>query len=464
MAGRGGGRVPAGRRGGHVAVPVPRRGGRPHRVPARLRDDDHNQEPEMVEGGIDEAGDVINHDAFNALRQQLEQQFQQQINALQQQFLQLPLPPQPQPQPEVRQERSKLKLKTYDGNFDYRTYRNQFQNVAELNNWTLQEKKAQLLNAAQGKAADVLSDLPDNCTFADIDSMLAKHFDQSQTSWQALHEVDSASRKPDETVREFARRVEHMIRVANPDAGPITLERQAIKAFARGINYPDIKNHILSQVGGTLDDAVQLTLKLTADGSIPSTSSKSTPKKVRMTRPLSESDDDDAGTQPPAKVRAVTSTPVSTAEVVSPAPGAEVVRALQALTQKIDGITGNAQPSTSGATQGQDNTQHYRGRGRGRGRARGRGRGRGNSNGNGPICFFCHQPGHILNNCPTRIQANNNNVGYLPQAQGVPPTLPPQFYHMALSWMLNNNGQRALTGSNNNSGNSPNNSNGSGNL
>ena len=75
----------------------------------------------------------------------------------------------------------------------------------------------------------MLSDLPDESTFADIDAMLAKYFDQSKTSWQALHEIDSASRKADETVREFARRVEHMIKVANQEAGPITLQRQAIK-------------------------------------------------------------------------------------------------------------------------------------------------------------------------------------------------------------------------------------------
>ena len=102
-----------------------------------------------------------------------------------------------------------------------------------------------------------------------------------------------------------------------------------------------------------------------------------------------------------------------------------VVKALQALTQKVSQL----QPTlatTPSQNQSQDNNQQqqqtYRGRGRGRGRSRGRGRGGPGANGQ-IICFGCHRPGHILNNCPSRNMQNANAsaMGYLNMANPAPP-------------------------------------------
>ena len=238
---RGGPAVPARGRGGFPAVPAPRRGGRARQAPRRLHDNyeigvnlHQNPDPNPNLDPNADHDDAVLYDEEEPVANNEPvpippalAQAQQQLRLLEQNvaFLTAQMlvnQQQQQPEQDRQKQHSKLKLKAYDGGFDYRTYRSQFTNVAALHNWSRAEKKAQLLNAATGKAADILSDLPEDATFEQIDDMLAKHFDQSKTSWQALHEIDSASRKPDETIRAFARRVEHLIKVANPDAGPIT--------------------------------------------------------------------------------------------------------------------------------------------------------------------------------------------------------------------------------------------------
>jgi hypothetical protein len=133
----------------------------------------------------------------------------------------------------------------FDGTTSWAVFQRQFETVTEHNCWTHQEKLTYLITALKGRAADVLHTIPTNATYeenlqAQEDRFGEKHFAAAYRS-----QLKMRTQRAGESLQEFAIAIEQLAHRAYPTLPEDHIKRQAGKAFADGIDDPDIKIQLL---------------------------------------------------------------------------------------------------------------------------------------------------------------------------------------------------------------------------
>lgn len=114
-----------------------------------------------------------------------------------------------------------MKVKTFDGTYDYHIYEVQFDNAARNNKWSDERKRDELLNALTGTAVQVLQCMPHlrySSTFAELNEALRRTFGQTVTIWERLREFQTLKQDEEESLQDFARRVETRATLASSNA------------------------------------------------------------------------------------------------------------------------------------------------------------------------------------------------------------------------------------------------------
>jgi hypothetical protein len=131
---------------------------------------------------------------------------------------------------------------TLNGNTLRNTFQCQFEIVAEHNQWSDREKLMYLITALKGRVVDVLPGIPTSTTYEDMQNLEDRFSDQH---FAAAHRCQLATRtqKVGESLQDFAMAIELLAHRAYPTLPEDLIGREVAKAFAYGVEDPDIKIH-----------------------------------------------------------------------------------------------------------------------------------------------------------------------------------------------------------------------------
>ena len=109
----------------------------------------------------------------------------------------------------------------YDGKTSWEAYLTQFKLLSELNHWTEQQKATYLAINLQGPALTVLTNLLEEQRgdFTALAAALKNHFGNNHQAELNRAHLCSRTKKRDESLHELAEDVQHLIRLAYPEAG-----------------------------------------------------------------------------------------------------------------------------------------------------------------------------------------------------------------------------------------------------
>ena len=181
--------------------------------------------------------------------------------------------PQPQPQPYQPQPRQnlqnylpKMKAPTFDGTSSWTDYLIQFEMMARTNQWDDNTKALCLAMNLRGAAQSVLGDLDEfsRYHFPSLVHAINQRFapqNQSEMFWVMLN---NRTKKPDESLPEFAHEVRNLVKLAHPNAPLRTVEELARRHFVDALPDENMQLHIVHSQAQTLDDAVQIAIKTDA--------------------------------------------------------------------------------------------------------------------------------------------------------------------------------------------------------
>jgi hypothetical protein len=152
---------------------------------------------------------------------------------------------------------------TFDRKTSWSTFRRQFENVAEHNMWSDREKSRFLIKALKGRAADVLAGIAINTPYEDNLQTLEDRFGDQH--FATAYRCQLATRQKDgESLQEFATAIELLAHRAYPTLPEDHIGREAAKAFAHGVDDPDIKIQLLLGGEKTINEALRQAIELQA--------------------------------------------------------------------------------------------------------------------------------------------------------------------------------------------------------
>jgi hypothetical protein len=153
---------------------------------------------------------------------------------------------------------------TFDGTTSWAVFRRQFQTVAEHNYWTRQGKYTYLIIALQVRAADVLHGIPASVIYEDALQALEELFGDQHFATAYRSQLKARTQRAEESLREFAMAIEQLACHASPTLPNEHTKREAGRAFADGVEYPDIKIQLFLGGEKTVDEALRQALELQA--------------------------------------------------------------------------------------------------------------------------------------------------------------------------------------------------------
>jgi hypothetical protein len=140
----------------------------------------------------------------------------------------------------------------------------QFKIVAEHNHWSDWEKSTYLITALKGQVADVLPGISTNTTYEDTFQALDDSFEDQHVATAYRCHLTTRSRKAGESLQDFAMAIELLAHCDYPTLPKDHIGREAEKAFAYGVQEPDIKIQLLLGGEKTVNKAIRQAVELQA--------------------------------------------------------------------------------------------------------------------------------------------------------------------------------------------------------
>jgi hypothetical protein len=108
----------------------------------------------------------------------------------------------------VRANVNNVKPPKFDGSTSWTVFHRQFESAAIHNHWTPKEKGAYLLSVLQGKAADILHNVPAEASYEDIVGSLPDRFRNHQQVATYRSQLKARDQMSCETLQDFAAAVD----------------------------------------------------------------------------------------------------------------------------------------------------------------------------------------------------------------------------------------------------------------
>jgi hypothetical protein len=163
----------------------------------------------------------------------------------------------------IRSGASAAQPPTFDGTASWAVFRRQFETAAEHNCWTHQEKSTYLITALQDRAANVLHGIPTSATYEETLQASEDRFGDQHFAAAYRSQLKTRPQRVGGSLREFATAIEQLARSAYPTLPDEQKKREAGRAFAAGVEDPDIKIQLLL-VEKTVNEAFRQALGLQA--------------------------------------------------------------------------------------------------------------------------------------------------------------------------------------------------------
>jgi len=304
------------------------------------------------------------------------------------------------------------RLTTYDGSTNYRHFRALFNEVAQRQGWTEEEKTGQLINQLTGQAIEVVCALHESgksVTFHNLDEILDQRYRRVRSEQQIEAEFHALRQEEHQSVFDFAQRVERLGREHFVGVDERFRQKQMVRAFHKGLHTSEARQSVKFARAKTLNEAMEAVSDAMLFADEPEKG-----KKARCAHVTTEDFGNIALTTRQAKLpQAITAQPSATLGVHLTAPQ-EPWSERMAMTSTMSPSTINAMapkrawttPQTTAPAQvSREDKERNRAPNEYRGRGRGRPRGRGNAAripGGNSTCHLCTQPGHFARNCPYR--------------------------------------------------------------
>ena len=154
------------------------------------------------------------------------------------------------------------KAPDFNGDVSWTPYIMQFEEVCVDHGMDDNGKRIRLVNALKGKALTFYGTLS-SCSRGDYEllkSKLESRFGERDTPQMARRLLQALSQEADETIEEFAEKIQRLAHRGNPGVPSLYVERQAIDAFLRGCRERQaVKSMMDSTIGReieTLDEVI----------------------------------------------------------------------------------------------------------------------------------------------------------------------------------------------------------------
>ena len=151
------------------------------------------------------------------------------------------------------------KLSTYDGKTEWKPYYIQFNHIAQKYMWNDREKLDRLIECLREKALKFFSSRPENVQkdFKLLCQKLRERFDKKDQPHIIRRQLQEIQQNTEETIEEFAERIEELSTEAYPDTPDFFRNTITIDAFLRGCTEKRAALVTLDKDPKTLDEAVQ---------------------------------------------------------------------------------------------------------------------------------------------------------------------------------------------------------------
>lgn len=152
----------------------------------------------------------------------------------------------------------------FDGKTPWDAYRAQFELLARINSWSMEEKATYLAISLRGAAATVLTTLSfeKQQNYESLVAALSSRFGSEHQSELNRVRLRTRSRRREETLPELAEDVERLVRLAYPEAAEPMVELLAKDQFVDALPEEDMRLRIHQNKPVTLQDALRIALEL----------------------------------------------------------------------------------------------------------------------------------------------------------------------------------------------------------
>lgn len=152
----------------------------------------------------------------------------------------------------------------YDGRSDWDAYRAQFEMLAQVNQWSEEEKATFLAVSLRGTALTVLSNVaPERrYVYQDLAAALQKRFGSAHQAELHRMKLKNRTRRREEALPELLEDIERLARLAYPDAKPEMLEVLAKDQFIDSLPDEDLRIRVRQNRPQTLQQTLETALEL----------------------------------------------------------------------------------------------------------------------------------------------------------------------------------------------------------
>lgn len=258
--------------------------------------------------------------------------------------------------------RTQMAQVTFDGTTEFQDFLPSFQAAARLQEWTADEKAAQLHTRLQGEALSVAATLHDP-SFEELTEALTAQYGP-RTAASCRLQLKAREQKKSETLREFAHQMTKLTKGAYPKATSEVLDELAVSSFIEGVTDAHVRTQLRATDPADMAEALQRATLL-QDGR--------DAEKQRARLVTSSQEAQPAPTQPPAVA----------AQGVLPQPEAEMQTLLGAVKELVREVREVREERGKAPTGGQGGKWK-----------------KSSQPQKLALCFFCEQPGHFVRECP----------------------------------------------------------------
>jgi hypothetical protein len=160
----------------------------------------------------------------------------------------------------------RLKPSRYDGLTPYEDYCVQFSMVAELNEWTDEDKALYLVGCLSGSARSVLNDMSpkDRYKFIKLDEALRERFGTDDQAELFKAKLRSRVKGKDESLQELAHDVRRLVRLAYPNAAMNTHDDLTKDQFIEALGDSEIRWSVFQARPKNVTEALKVAMELEA--------------------------------------------------------------------------------------------------------------------------------------------------------------------------------------------------------
>lgn len=160
-----------------------------------------------------------------------------------------------------------VKMNNFNGNAPWRTWKNQFDRIAQMNGWT--DKVNYLWIHLEGDALQFVDELPNalNLHYDELCELIKQRFSAERLSNVQKAELLSRRRAHGENLPQLGQDIRHLVNGAYPSFNADAKEEIAIEKFLDALR-PELRRNIYQQNPITLAAAIEHGLKLEAWGMV----------------------------------------------------------------------------------------------------------------------------------------------------------------------------------------------------